>query len=131
MNNKLYLRPLPAALMLILFLAASFVGSEGTLLCFGKDGHVAIEFVDDSTGPGFGFQHKGMEDDACGACTDVHLFSGPAFARNAPHYAQTVPLMSPVSPLLPSKEYCNKYVILPQHSHHKTLASLHSAVLLI
>ena len=127
------IKTLPAAFMLVLFLVVSFFGSEGTLLCFGKDGHMAIEFVDAHNGSGFGSQLAGMENDACGPCKDVQFLSSPAYTRNASHNTQTLSLMSssPISPSLPSKEYPDKYINLPQYSHHKTLASLHSVVLLI
>jgi hypothetical protein len=133
MSRKEHLKTLPAAFMLVLFLVVSFIGSEGTLLCFGKDGHVAIEFVDECNGAGLGSQLAGMESDACGPCKDVQFFSGPACTNNAPHYTQTLPLMSasPMSPSLPSKEFPGTYVNLPEYSHQKVLASLHSVVLLI
>jgi hypothetical protein len=130
MYREPHIKALPA-FMLLLFLIVSFFGSEGTLLCFGKDGHVAIEFVDAHNGSGFGSQLEGMENDACGPCKDVRLLSSPAYTKNASYYTQTLTLMSPTSPSLPSKEYSCKHVNPPQHSHHKTLASLHSVVLLI
>ena len=118
--------------MLILFLVASFLGSEGTLLCFGKDGHVAVEFVDACNGSGFGSQLTETESDACGPCMDVQFLSSPAYTRNASHYTQTLSLISssPVLSSLPLETYYNK-PILPVSSHHKSLASLHSVVLLI
>jgi hypothetical protein len=133
MNKEPHLKTLPAACMLVLFLAVSFFGSEGTLLCFGKDGHVAIEFVDACNGSGLGSQLAGMESDECGPCRDVQLLSGPAYIKNDSHYTQMLPLMSsaPMSPSLPLKEYSNKNIKLPQYSPHKTLAGLHSIVLLI
>jgi len=131
MSKKPYIKTLPAAIALVLFLFVSFFGSEGTLICFGEDGHVAIEFADACSGSGFGLQHAGMESDSCGLCQDVQFFSGPAFTRNASHNTQTTPLISSISLALPSKEHSNKPVNLPHHSHHKTLASLHSVILLI
>ena len=90
MIKELHLKTLPAAFMLVLFLFVSFFGSEGTLLCFGKDGHVAIEFVDVHNGSGFGAQLAGMENDACGPCKDVQFLSSPAYTRNASHNTQTL-----------------------------------------
>ncbi|MDP2799655.1 MAG: hypothetical protein Q8O60_07225 [Deltaproteobacteria bacterium] len=119
--------------MLVLFLVVSFLGSEGTLLCFGKDGHVAIEFVDACNGSGARSQLAGMESDACGSCIDVEFQSSPAHIRNASHFTQPLPMVSlssvPIS--LPLKEYSNKYIHPSNDSHHKTLDSLHSVVLLI
>jgi len=133
MNRALHLRSVPAAIMLILFLVASFFGSEGTLLCFGKDGHVAVEFVDACNGSGFGSQLTETESDACGPCKDVQFLSSPAYTRNASRNTQTLLLISssPVVPSLPQEDSSNNPVILPVSSHHKTLASLHSVVLLI
>ncbi|MBS1126925.1 MAG: hypothetical protein H6Q93_914 [Nitrospirae bacterium] len=135
LNYYMYKQPrikaLPAACMLVLFLFVSFFGSEGTLLCFGKDGHMAIEFVDTHDGSGFGAQLAGTENDACGPCKDVQFLSSPAYTRNASFSTQTLPLMSQISPSLPLQDHSIKHIHLPQRSPYKTLASLHSVVLLI
>ena len=133
MYKEPQLKTLPAACMLVLFLVVSFFGSEGTLLCFGKDGHMAIEFVDVHNGSGFGVQLEGMENDACGPCKDVKFLSSPVYTRNVSYDAQTPPLItaSSMSPSSPLKEYFQNHIYLPQYSHHKALASLHSVVLLI
>jgi hypothetical protein len=133
MSKELHLKTLPAAFMLMLFLLVSFSGSEGTLLCFGKDGHMAIEFVDVHNGSGCGTQLAEMENDASGPCKDVQFLSSPAYTRNASHNTQTLSLISSSAVLssLPQEEYSNNPIILPVSSHHKTLASLHSVVLLI
>ena len=133
MNREPHLKNFPAAFMLVLFLVASFFGSEGTLLCFGKDGHMAIEFVDVHNGSGFGAQLEGMENDACGPCKDVKFLSSPVYTRNLSYNAQTPQLISSssISPSLPLKEYSKNHINLPQYSHHKALAGLHSVVLLI
>ena len=101
MHKEPRIKALPAAFMLVLFLVVSFFGSEGTLLCFGQDGHVAIEFVDACNGSGFDSHLAGMESDACGPCTDVHLFSSPVYTRSDSHHALTLPL-SVSSPSFPS-----------------------------
>ncbi|OGW33160.1 MAG: hypothetical protein A2X59_07550 [Nitrospirae bacterium GWC2_42_7] len=134
MNKEPQIKNLPAAFMLVLFLVVSFFGSEGTLLCFGKDGHLAVEFVDLCNGSGLGSQLAGMEEsDACGPCKDVQFLSSPAHTRNVSHNTQALPLISSsfISPSLPLKEYSQNHINLPQYSHHKALASLHSVVLLI
>jgi len=133
MSKEPHLKTLSAACMLVLFLAVSFVGSEGTLLCFGKDGHVAIEFVDACNGSGLGSQLAGMESDDCGPCRDIQLLSGPAYIKNDSHYTQMLSLESsaPMSPSLPLKEYSNTHKHLPEYPLHNTLASLHCIVLLI
>jgi len=133
MNKSEHLKTLLTAFMLVLFLVVSFFGSEGTLLCFGKDGHIAIEFVDTHDGSGFGAQLAGTESDACGPCKDVQFLSSPAYTRNASHNTQTLSLMSP-SPMslsFLSEECPARHINPPEYSHHKTLASLHSVVLLI
>ena len=133
MNREPHLKALPAAIMLVLFLVMSLFGAEDTLLCFGKDGHVAVEFVDACNGTVLGSQLAGMESDDCGPCRDIQLLSGPAYIKNDSHYTQMLSLESsaPMSPSLPLKEYSNKNIKLPQYLPHKTLAGLHSTVLLI
>lgn len=119
------------ALPVYLFLAV--IGAEGSLLCFGDDGHVAVEFVDACRGAALESQLGAVEGDACGPCRDVQFLSSPACRNNISHYTQTLPMMSPspMSPSLPSKEYHSQDINPPEYSHHKTLASLHSVVLLI
>jgi len=134
MHKRPYIKALPTAYMLLLFLFVSFFGSEGTLLCFGKDGHMAIEFAETHDGSGFGAQLAGMGKDACGPCKDVQFLSSPAYTRNASRNTQMLSLISssPVLSSLLQEEHSNNPVILPVSSHHnKTLASLHSVVLLI
>jgi len=132
MNGISHVKTLPAAFMLALFLVLSFFGSEGTLLCFGKDGNVAVEFIDACNDSGLGSQLAGGDSDTCGPCTDVQFVSSPGYTRTASQYTQTLPLISssPVLSSLPLEEYSNK-PILPASSHHKTLAGLHSVILLI
>jgi hypothetical protein len=133
MHKEQPLKTFAAACMLVLFLVVSFVSSEGTLLCFGKDGHVAVEFVDACNGSDLGSQLAGMESDACGPCKDVQFLSSPAYTRNVSHHTQALsPISSsPVSPSLPLKLYSNKHINPPEYSHDTTLASLHSVILLI
>jgi len=94
---------------------------------------MAIEFVESHNSSGFGAQLAGMENDACGPCKDVQFFSSPVYTRNASYNSQMLSLMSP-SPVSPSflTEQCpSKHINPPEYSYHKTLASLHSVVLLI
>lgn len=134
MTKESHLKTFTAALMLVLFLVASFLGSEGTHICFGKDGHVAIEFIDACNGSKFGSQFAvSDEGDACGPCQDVQFLGNPAYTNNILHYAQTIPLisLSPALLSLPWKESSGKSVVPLPSSHHKTLASIHSVILLI
>jgi hypothetical protein len=135
MNKELHmkLKSMPSVIMLMLFLAASFLGSEGTLLCFGNDGHVAIEFLDACNSSGFDSHLEVIESDACGPCKDIQFLGCPAYTRNASHHTQALPLISSslISPALSLKEYFNKRINPPDYLHDKILASLHSVVLLI
>lgn len=134
MYTEQHLKTFSAAFMLVLFLAVSLLGAEGTFLCFGKDGHVAVEFVDSCNGAGLGSQLASGESDACGPCKDVQFISDPAYTRNVSHYTQTLPLssLSPMSPAVPAHENSVKHTDPPVSSHkNKTLANLQSVVLLI
>lgn len=133
MNTSRHLRTLPAAFMLVLFLAVSCIGAEGTLLCFGKDGHVAIEFVKACNRAWSDTQFEGAESDACGPCRDIQLLSSPADTSAASPCMKTLPLttLSRRSPVLLSKEDAGRNICLSPYPHHKTLAGLHSVVLLI
>lgn len=133
MCRKLQTKTFPAACMLVLFLSVSLLGSQGTLLCFGKDGHVAVEFVDSCNGAGLGSRLEEMESDACGPCNDAQFRSSPAITNNALHYMYTLALGSsfPVLSSLHQEEYFQKSVVLPVSSHHNALASLNSVILLI
>lgn len=84
MNNVAQPKTFSAAIMLFLFLLASFVGAEGTLLCFGKDGHMAVEFVDACNGRGLGSELAGTESDACGTCIDVQFQNSAALSNHRP-----------------------------------------------
>lgn len=133
-SRNLNLRLVMAAFVLPLFLFVSSLGSEGTLLCLGKDGHVAIELIDACNGSGGGLRLAGMyKSDYCGPCIDVQFPGSPIYTKNVSRYIQTLSLIfsSAVLPPLSLKEYSNKHVNLPEYPHHKTLASLHSVVLLI
>jgi len=133
MTRELRIKTLLTAFVLSLFLFVSFFSSAGAVLCFGKDGHVAIEFSDVCNGAGPGSQLAGTESDASGPCKDVRFLSGPAQTTNASHYTQPLSLnsSSPVAPSLPPEEYSNKPLLLTVSSHHTTIAGLHSVVLLI
>jgi len=121
------------ALVLVVHMVVAVLSVEGSVLCFGKDGHVAIEFVDACNGSGFGSQFAGMESDACGPCNDVHFLSSPAYTKNASHETQTFPLASPspTYPSLPLRDYSRQSINLPKYSHDKTLTGLQSVILLI
>lgn len=135
MGKVLYLKKLSAALMLMLFLGLSVFNVEGALICFGKDGHIAIEFVDACNGLDFSSQVAEGESDACGPCKDVQFQSSPAYASRTFNYTdiQTLPLVlsSPITPSLPLEENHNNPINLPEDPPYKKLASLKSVVLLI
>jgi len=129
---KKYARIL-SALVLVVYMLVAALSVEGSVLCFGGDGHVAVEFVGACNGSGFGSQLAGMESDSCGPCKDVQFFSSPAYTRNASHDTQTFPLisLSLVSLSLPLKACSRQHINLPEYPHDTTLASLHSVILLI
>jgi len=130
--SKKYARIL-TALVLGVYMTVAALSIEGSVLCFGEDGHVAVEFVDVCNGSKVGSELAGMESDACGPCEDVQFFSSPAYTRNAPHDTQSLSLMSlsPMAPSFMSEESSKKQIHLPGYLPHTTLPSLHSVVLLI
>ena len=129
---KKYARIL-SALVLVVYMLVAALSVEGSVLCFGGDGHVAVEFVGACNGSGFGSQLAGMESDVCGPCKDIQFLSSPACTTNVSHCTQALPLISssPVSTSLPLKEYSYKHINPPEYSHDTALASLHSVILLI
>jgi len=133
MNKKSLWKTLPAAFMPAFFLLVSLLGSEGTLLCFGKDGHVAIEFVNECNGSGNGSQQFGSEGDACGPCNDIRFLSSPAHTNNVSDCRQTFPLLyrSPISVFSTPDKYPGSNINMQGHLDNKQLAGLHSVVLLI
>ena len=119
--------------VLLIFMAVTALSVEGSVLCFGEDGHVAVEFVDACKGAGPGSQLAGMEGDDCGPCRDIQFLSSPACTRNVSQYTQALPLisLSPVSLSLPPKACPIPRSNLHEYPHDTTLASLHSVILLI
>lgn len=59
---------------LLMVLVISAIGATGTLLCFGQDGHVTIEFAGrcDSAKERFSFADE-EQPDSCGPCADVRF----------------------------------------------------------
>ncbi|MHB8770500.1 MAG: hypothetical protein ACYC7J_05850 [Syntrophales bacterium] len=59
---------------LFMVLVLSAVGATGTLLCFGQDGHVTIEFAGrcDSAKERLSFANE-EQPDTCGPCADVRF----------------------------------------------------------
>lgn len=132
--NITFLKKLSAVFMLMLFLGLSVFSFEGALLCIGKDGHVAIEFVDACNGSDFGSQLAGAESDACGPCRDVQFQNSPATTIRTQYTdAQTHILISlaQFTPSLPLEKHLNSPISLPEKPPCRTLASLQSIVLLI
>lgn len=121
--------------MLTLFLGLSVLSYEGALLCFGEDGHMAVEFVDACNGSALGSQVAGAEGDSCGPCKDVQFQSSPAYTNRTLQYTDTqthtLVSLSRVNPSLSFEEHHNSPVSLPEKPPCKTLASLQSIVLLI
>jgi hypothetical protein len=122
-----------SALVLVVYMLVVALSVEGSVLCFGEDGHVAVEFVNACNGSGPGSQLAGMESDDCGPCKDIQFLSSPACTRNVSPYTQTLPLisLSPVSLSLPLKACPIPQINLHEYPYDTTLASLHSVILLI
>lgn len=134
MVKKLRMKELSTALMLILFLGVSIFSVEGAILCFGKDGHIAIEFVNTCNGSDSGSQLAGAETDACGPCMDVQFLGSPVYTNRTQYTdAQTHILVSLalLSSSLPLEKHHYSPINLPEKPPYKTLASLQSVVLLI
>lgn len=73
MWHESHLKIFVAATLLPVLLIVASIGTEGTLLCFGKDGHVAVELVNACNGGGLGSELAESESDACGPCIDVQF----------------------------------------------------------
>ncbi len=72
---------LPPVVVLVVYMLMAIPSAEGSLLCFGADGHVAIEYVAACKGSELGPQFEWAENDACGHCKDVQLLSSPALVN--------------------------------------------------
>jgi hypothetical protein len=121
------------AVVLVVYLLAAAFSVEGSVLCVGEDGHIAIEFVNACGGSESSAQLAGTEGDGCGTCLDVQMVTSPAHTRAVSHFPQShsVICSTPVSlPALP-KEHFKTHGNLPEYSVSPSLASLHSIVLLI
>jgi len=133
MTDESGIKAFLTATLLPFLLIVSFFASEGTLLCFGKDGHVAVEFVDTCKGSGFGSQLAEMESDACGPCIDVEFQGSTALLNQrpdslAPHdqplYYQSIPAVA-------SANLIRKTETSASMQLRKSLTSLSSVVLRI
>lgn len=135
MSKPLFLNKLSAVFMLTLFLALSVFSFEGALLCFGEDGHIALEFVDACNGSDFNSQVAEAGGDACGPCKDVQFQSSHAYTNRTFNYTAAQPLslvpLAWITPSLPLEVCHNGPISLPEKSLDKTLANLKSIVLLI
>ncbi|MFA5180461.1 MAG: hypothetical protein WC405_04015 [Syntrophales bacterium] len=121
--------------ILPLYLFLFVFGVEGSLVCFGEDGHVAVEFVQSCNSRSADEELAGSaQDDACGPCADVHFLKNAASLKST---LQTANTFSTVQGLLP------RIFVQPQHDpnddspilllnpHTENLAKIQSVVLLI
>ena len=122
-----------AVMVIVIYMAVTVLSSGGALLCFGEDGHVAVEFVDACNSSDSGMHLSGAASDACGSCEDVLFQSNPAHTGNASQHALMLPaqVSSAFTPSLPPAGHSHPPVHLPEYCHHKTLSSLHTVILLI
>jgi hypothetical protein len=126
-------------LLSILILPAYFflsvLNTEGALLCFGRDGHIAIEFVQACSGrdSGSGFAETDQKN-ACGPCTDVYFTTDSAHLKNN--------TLNEVSPCIGLSDNVLMTSVSVDDAHHnmparflrpfdKILTNLKSIVLLI
>jgi len=120
-------------LIISIYLILSVFGPEGSLLCFGKNGHVAIEFIDTCNGSGSGSQIAGGDSDACGPCIDVELQSSTARLNHkssslTPH-GQSLSFQSMAA--VPSSNFIRATEIRASIPFQKSLTCLNSVVLRI
>ena len=122
-------------LILPAYIFLSVFNTEGALLCFGNDGHIAIEFVDACGGQ---VSESGIAEtghiDACGPCTDVYFASDSAHLKNTLNEMNTLIGLSD-NPLTTSGYIDNARQEIPADSlrppFNRSLSSLNSIVLLI
>src|SRR5512139_48490 len=117
MHQTPRLRVALTSFLLLLYLATSALGVEGSVLCLGQDGHFGIEFVSNcvqsasnNVSPFSLLTQSALQDD-CGPCADVALFSGSAVlaASEQASASSPVPLLDVSSFLiapLPSHDNC-------------------------
>ena len=132
--KKSWINGVLTLLIISVYLILPVFGPEGSLLCFGKDGHVAIEFIDACNASGFSSQLAGMEEsDACGPCTDVELQSSPA-RLNHESSSLTLhgqPLSFQSVAAVPSANFIRETQTRSSIPFQKSLTSLNSVVLRI
>ena len=132
-GNQSRIKAFLTAALLPILLIVSFIGSEGTLLCFGKDGHVAIEFVDACSGEGLGSELGETESDACGPCTDVQFQSSTALLnhRSDRLTLHDQPLTFQSAAAVPSSNFIRETETRVSIPFQKSLVNLSSVVLRI
>jgi hypothetical protein len=127
-------RTLLSFLILPAFMLISCFGAESSLLCFGSDGHVAIEFIEACNTQNSEFGHfESDRGDGCGSCKDVQFLKSPAHPTSIFQHANGLPVVTGFVPSIPAPDTASlrQIRLLPRNHQGKTLASLHSVVLLI
>lgn len=89
-----------------LYIFIALLGAEGSVLCFGDDGHVAIKFLHlpDGSTPVSSFGCA-ANDDACGSCVDMTFQGSTVYPKAAlndlaprsPHFSSHVTTVAPSS----------------------------------
>lgn len=123
-----------AIVFLPLYVLLSVIGAEGSLLCFGDDGHVAIEFVLAYNGSSpLSSVAKSDQDDACGSCIDVEFQSSAARFNHglSSLTPQGQPLSFQAVSVVPSSDFILETQSRSSIAFQKSLSSLKSVVLLI
>ena len=133
MGHQSHIRTRLTATLLPFLLIVSFIGSEGTLLCFGKDGHVAVEFVDTCNRGELSSELTETESDACGPCTDIQLQSSTALLnhRSDRLTLHDQPLSFQSVAAVPSSNFIRETETRVSIPFQKSLVNLSSVVLRI
>ena len=133
MKHESRIKTFVTATLLPVLLIVSFIGTEGTLLCFGKDGHVAVEFVDACNGGGPGSELADSESDACGPCTDVQFQNSTALLnhRSDRLTPDNQPLSFQSAATVASSSFTRNTEARPSIPYQKSHISLSSVVLRI
>jgi len=123
-----------AIVFLPLYVLLSLIGAEGSLLCFGDDGHVAIELVQACNGSSLlSSVAKAEQDDACGSCIDVEFQSSTARLNHESNSltSHVQPLSFQAVSVVPSSDFIPETQSRSSIAFQKSLTSLKSVVLLI
>lgn len=127
-------KSLSAAICVLVYMLISVTGMSGSVLCFGNDGHVAVEFVQNCNNANSrAASVEPASSDNCGPCKDVAFQSSIGFLQNTTRHSPVVFIFIFVT--IAFTLSCNKYVkqflarrFLPPRN---SISSLKTVILLI